>query len=159
MNIRFVNDDDSVERFCQFQNFSPRKSVSRRIIRRADKKQFRFFVNCFFNRFRNRAENLSSNCAANFDIVDFRRNFIHSVSRRANQNIVRARFAKNAEQQINRFVAAVADKNFVGFDSIQRGDFFLDFRLQRVWITIVIIAQAANRNCFRSRREKCAPRR
>ena len=85
MYIRFVNNNDSVKDFRQIQNLFAPQAVARRIVRRANEKQLCVCLNRLFDR-----RLISSRkSAVRFDafdrnVVDLGRNFIHSVSRRAN---------------------------------------------------------------------------
>jgi len=116
-----------------------RKTVARRVVRRAEEQQPGVLVGRRQQLFRIQRETGLQLHLAHLHVVDRRRHLVHAVSRGDRHRIVPPGFAEQPEHQVDRFVRTVADEDL--FDR-----YALDFRqppfqvfLMRVGVAVVVV--------------------
>src|SRR5258706_7445606 len=111
MNIRLVKDNDSLKVARNFQDCLTGHRVTGGIIWRTQKDELCIVVRLVEHALDIQRELARQICSPYRYVIDCGRDLVHSVGRRADHDVVNLWPAKYAQEQIDRFITAVSDKD------------------------------------------------
>ena len=71
------------------------------------------------------------------DRVYFSADLIHSISRLRDQDRILVRFAESADDEVDGFIASIAQENLRRLYTFDTGELLLDFPLERIWVSVL----------------------
>eukprot|EP01137_Pigoraptor_chileana_P001052 Opistho-2@38132 len=147
VNVCLVYNDNTFESLAVKQRLDVFESncICRWIVWRTDKDYLGLIRGGRKNLLWSQLKLLSERNRDNLDIVDISGHFVHSVCRRHNDNVVVRGRAEDADKNVNRFVAADADKNHISVHPSKVGNFLLQLPLVRTRVAVQITAVRIDR--------------